>query len=68
MAAPKAPKGNTQKVRMLDGKIVKTVLYIGRALGHGKYFTGEVDGQLVCDSEGKPLPFNQIGELKYPGQ
>lgn len=65
MAAPKstAKKQEGQKVRMLDGKVVKPVLYIGRAVGHGKYFTGEVDGKLVCDDSGKPLPFRQIGEL-----
>lgn len=51
------------KIRMLNGKKVVAVLYNGKAIGHGKYFTGEVEGKLVCDESGKPLPFRQIGDL-----
>jgi hypothetical protein len=62
--------GNTSKhkdpnarVRMLDGKEVKIVLYNGRNIGHGKYFAGEVDGELVCDENNVPFYFRTIGEL-----
>jgi hypothetical protein len=48
---------------MLNGKKITPVLYNGRACGHGKYFAGEVDGKLVVDDDGKPVPFAQIGEL-----
>jgi hypothetical protein len=64
MAAPKtqAQKG-TQRVRKLDGQVVRSVLYNGRALGHGKYFAAEVAGQLLCDETGRPLQFRDVGEL-----
>lgn len=54
-----------QKVRKLDDKVVKMVLYNGRNLGHGKYFAGEINGQLVEDASGKPVPFRSIGELVW---
>lgn len=66
-----AAKGSTAKVinlnariRMLNGVVVKPCFYNGTALGHGKYFTGEVNGKLVTDSTGKPLPFHSIGKLE----
>jgi hypothetical protein len=64
MAAPKtsAQKG-IQRQRILDGQPVKAVLYNGRAAGMGKYFTGEVNGKLICDSQGRPLPISEIGQL-----
>ena len=54
-----------QKLRRLNGKVVRPVLYNGRALGHGKYFAGEVDNQLVCDAQGKPFYFKTIGTVSY---
>lgn len=64
MAAPKsqAQKG-TQKKRMLDGKVVRGVLYNGKALGHGKFMAAEVDGQFVTDQNGCPLPWKLVGQL-----
>lgn len=56
-------KTSAPRVRMLDGKIVKPVLYAGRHEGHGTYMAGAVDGELVCDASGKPLPLKQIGIL-----
>lgn len=58
-------KKQPQKVRKLEGKLVKMVLYNGRNLGHGKYFAGEVDGKLVEDANGKPVQFRSIGELVW---
>lgn len=65
MAAPKtqAQKG-TQKVRKLNGQIIRPVLYNGRACGHGKYFAGEVNGQLVLDSTGRPEEYRTLGILE----
>lgn len=54
----------TQRVRKLNGVAVTPVLYNGVACGHGKYFTGSVDGKLIEDENGKPLPIRQIGALE----
>jgi len=64
MGAPKPLKDNHQKVRKLNGVVVRRVLYNGRAVGHGKYFTGDVDGVMIVDDNGKPVPINQIGNLE----
>jgi hypothetical protein len=62
MAAPKG-KG-TQKVRMLNGAVVKQVLYNGKSIGWGKYMAGEINGQLVVDEKGKPMYYAEIGQLE----
>jgi len=64
MAAPRQLKDNIQKVRKLNGVIVRRVLYNGRGVGHGKYFTGEVDDILIVDDNGKPVPIEKIGNLE----
>jgi hypothetical protein len=53
-----------QRVRKLNGVTVTSVLYNGLACGHGKYFTGMIDGKLIEDENGKPLPIKQIGVLE----
>ena len=65
MAAPKtqAQKGQ-QRTRKIDGQIVRPVLYNGRAVGHGKYLAGEVNGQLVLDESGRPLQYRILGQLE----
>lgn len=65
MAAPKtqAQKG-VQRVRKLNGQIIRPVLYNGRATGHGKYFAGEVNGQLVLDESGQPAQYRTLGTLE----
>jgi hypothetical protein len=62
MAATKtsAQKG-IQKRRMLEGQVVRPVLYNGRAIGQGKYFAAEVNGQLVMDQDGRPMQFRLCG-------
>lgn len=66
MAAPKSSQQKKEglKTRTVDGKVVKPVLYNGRANGHGKYIAAEVDGKFVTDKNGKPLPFKSVGLLK----
>ncbi len=54
-----------QKVRKLGEKIVKIVLYTGKAVGHGKYYAAEIDGQLVEDATGRPVPYRSCGELVW---
>jgi hypothetical protein len=47
--------------RILNGKEVVPVLYYGKSLGYGKYISGSVNGELVCDTNGKPVPYGLIG-------
>lgn len=53
-----------QRIRMLDGAEVKVTKYFGIHAGHGNYMAGTVDGDLVCDSNGKPIPYKKIGHLE----
>jgi len=53
-----------QRVRMLDGKVVKPVLFCGQHAGLGKYFAASIDGVMLLDSAGKPLLFRSTGELQ----
>ena len=48
--------------RMLDGKEVKPVLYCNDKFK--KMMTGSIDGELVCDKLGKPLPLRSIGAIE----
>ena len=48
--------------RMLNGKEVKPVRFTSDG-GKG-IMTGSVDGELVCDNLGKPLPLKSIGVLE----
>jgi hypothetical protein len=65
MAAAKtgATKKDGQYTRRLDGKDVRAVMYNGKHAGHGRYIAGEVDGKLVVDASGKPLPLKEVGKL-----
>lgn len=49
--------------RILNGEVVKPVLYNGYNAGNGKYFAAEVKGQLVLDQAGVPMHFRSVGEL-----
>jgi len=60
-------KDPNQRVRMLDGEPVRPVLYNGRGIGHGKYFTGEVKGQVICNDKGVPMYLRDIGDLVKVG-
>ncbi len=48
--------------RMLNGKEVKPVRFTSDG-GKG-IMTGSIDGELVCDNLGKPLPLKSIGVLE----
>ena len=52
------------RVRKLDGKLVKPILYNGRAVGHGKFFAASIDGEMLLDETGKPIPILQAGTLE----
>lgn len=65
MAAPKSNSNKSnQKVRKLNGQVVRSVLYNGKAIGYGKYFAAEVNGQLLLDESGRPLEFRTTGYLE----
>ena len=57
-------KTKTYQYKLVGGKKIKPVLYSGKLAGFGKYMAGAfVDsGELVCNSEGKVLPYKQIVE------
>ena len=48
--------------RLLNGKEVKPVRFTSNG-GKG-IMTGSIDGELVCDNLGKPLPPKSIGVLE----
>jgi len=60
MAGVKSRKGDggQQRVRMLNGKVVKPIAY-----GANMKMVGIIDGVIVVDSDSKPIPFKNIGEL-----
>lgn len=64
MAGVKSAKAGASIVRYryLDDKQVKPVKYVGE---HGRYIAGSVGAEfdLVCDDNGKPIPFSRIGSL-----
>ena len=57
-------KTKTYQYKIVDGKKIKPVLYAGKLAGLGKYMAGAfVDsGDMVCDSNGKAIPYKQIVE------
>ena len=50
------------RVRMLNGKEVKPVRFTNNG-GKG-IMAGSVDGELVCDNLGRPLPLRSIGAIE----
>jgi len=53
------------KRRFVGDDVVVPTLYDGHFAGHGgQYMSGAVDGKLVNDKNGKPLPLRQIGILR----
>ena len=48
--------------RMLNDKEVKPVLYVN--VRSKKMMSGSIDGELVCDNLGKPLPLRSIGVIQ----
>lgn len=49
-----------QSKKYYQGKELKAVMYVGTSVGKGRYLSGAVDGELVCDPQGKPLPYRII--------
>ena len=60
---PSRPAGRSDKshsYRVRNGKEVRPVRYYGKHSGHGTYMAGSIDGQLVTDSTGRPIPYKSI--------
>lgn len=72
-AATGQKKKNPGKVRMYQGKVIRPVLYNGRAIGQGLFYGGHIVDPsqrdatawdlMVKDENGVPVPLDQIGEL-----
>ena len=57
-------RDKTWQYKLVGGKKIKPVLYSGKLAGFGKYMAGAfvTSGELVRDSSGRALPYNQIVE------
>ncbi len=54
-------RGPAQQLKEFAGKKVKPVLYVGTALGHGRYIAAQDEaGNLVCDRSGRPIPYREL--------
>lgn len=54
-------RGPAQQSKTFDGKKVKPTLYVGTAVGHGRYIAAQDEsGKLVLGKDGKPLAFRDM--------
>jgi hypothetical protein len=54
-------RGPAQQSKAFDGKKVKPALYVGTAVGHGRYIAAQDEGgKLVMARDGKPIPYRDI--------
>jgi len=54
-------RGPAQQLKNFEGKKVKPTLYVGTAVGHGRYIAAQDEGgKLVLDREGRPIPYRDI--------
>jgi hypothetical protein len=54
-----------QKKRYLGNKIVVPTKFYGKLAGKSNLMSGKVDGKIVEDANGMPLPFREIGVLRF---
>ena len=53
--------GRAGEDKTFDGKKVKPVLYVGTAVGHGRYIAAQDEGgKLIMGRDDKPIPFRDI--------
>jgi len=51
--------------KRINGEVCKPVLFAGKHAGYGTYMAGVVNGEMVVDNNGKPVPYKQIrGDAK----
>ena len=54
-------RGPAQQSKSIDGKKVKPVLYVGSAVGHGRYIAGQDEaGKLILARDGRPVPYREL--------
>ncbi len=54
-------RGPAQQAKTYDGKKIKPVLYVGTAVGHGRFIAAQDEsGKLILDRGGKPLPYRVL--------
>ncbi len=54
-------RGPAQQLKTIEGKKIKPALYVGTAVGHGRYIAAQDEGgKLVLDREGKPIAYRDI--------
>jgi hypothetical protein len=54
-------RGGAGEDKTFDGKKVKPVLYVGTAVGHGRYIAAQDEGgKLIMGRDDKPIPFRDI--------
>jgi hypothetical protein len=54
-------RGPVQQAKSFEGKKIKPVLYVGTAVGHGRYIAAQDEsGKMILDRGGKPVPYRLI--------
>ncbi len=54
-------RGPAQQAKTFEGKKVKPALYVGSAVGHGRYIAAQDEsGKLIVDRDGRPIPYRDI--------
>ena len=54
-------RGPRSGPKELDGKKLKPVLYVGTAVGHGRYIAAQDEaGNLMKDRTGRPIAYRDI--------
>lgn len=54
-------RGPAEAGKTFQGKKVKPALYVGTAVGHGRYIAAQDDsGKLIVGNDGKPVAFRSI--------
>lgn len=54
-------RGPAQQTKTFDGKKLKPTLYVGTAVGHGRYIAAQDEsGKLVVDRDGKPYAYRDL--------
>lgn len=54
-------RGPRDQGKIVDGKKIKPVLYVGTALGHGRYIAAqEESGKMIMGRDDKPVPFRDL--------
>jgi hypothetical protein len=54
-------RGGAGEEKTFEGKKVKPVLYVGTAVGHGRYIAAQDEsGKLIMGRDGQPIAFRDI--------